>query len=510
MTGDAGEHEMSSLSADVRERTTTDVQLRRAQYRWATMLRRADARESALARALEHARVKEQRLQRQLVEQQRRHTIESRLLRDRLQRLEQCLLSYATTARKALSAPLAAIRDSGKLLSPAGQSPGRPRLAAAPATGSAAAVVPAAIMPTAVVSPPLAPATVQPTPAPFDAAAIVAAMLPLDQPQAAVPEGGLAGALDRMRGILDRPDQLPAERTARPLALTKALPTPALPAATHVEQPERHPGPVERPPARERGGDSDTPWFPRAFRRLADEDPEAAGRLLLQLLPAQGLVWPEDVAYRIEVAETGTLAVEVSGGRSTVRALLDASAGEPGEATLRCDLAGLARTVVARRGWSRVGARIAASRNRHLRPLRALAAAPLELSDIKRAGAEPDPLLLLRLLALAIDPEWTAKEIFTVACNWRGRVQSGCYFHIVESAPVAVTSAPPLGRVAATLTCEPDDLLDILLGGIPLDHALAKVSGDRAKLVKLLEWFRRVDATATTIPAERAERSLAR
>jgi hypothetical protein len=513
MTGDAGEHEMSSLSADPHETTTTGVQLQRAQYRWATMLRRADARESALTSALEHARAKEQRLQSQLEEQQRRHTIESRVLRDRLQRLEQCLLSYATTARKALSAPLAAMRDSGKLLSPAGQSPTRPRLIAMPATEAPAIVS----IPSAVTPAPLVPAPATPSLAPFDPVAIVASMLPLDEVRTAAPEGDLVGALDRMRGIVGKPDLLLEEGLPRPLSLTPAparpyalMPAPsAPPAPIDEEQPERHLAGVEQPSTRECGGDAETPWFPRAFRRLAEEDPEAAGRLLLQLLPAQGLVWPEDVTYRIEVAETGTLAVSVRGGHSTVLPLLEASEARTGEATLRCDLAGLARAAVVRRGWSRVGARIAAARNRHLRPLRALAAAPLQLSDIKRTGAEPDPLLLLRLLALAVDPVWTAKDTFTVACRWRGRTQSGCYIHIVESAPVAVSSTPPLGRVTATLTCEPGDLLDILSGAIPLDHSLAKVSGDHPTLARLLEWLQRVDATATKIPADKIERALA-
>jgi hypothetical protein len=561
--GDMGDHQMSSLSADPHKTTiSSDVQLRRVQYRWATMLRRADARESALESALVHARAEELRLQRQLEEQQRQHTIESRLLRDRLHRLEQCLLSYATTARKALSAPLGAMRDSGKLLGSHTQSPKRlPLLAAAasnpdsgatePAPFLPASVIPASVvpgpampttvMPTSVVPAPVMPTTVMPTPAmpttvvpapvmptpampttampapampaplmpttaPFDPVAIVASMLPLGDVQAEVSEGNLAGALDRMRGIVGRPDPLRVER-APLLASTPARPVLVTTAPIH-DQPERHAEPDEHQPSRERIGGSDTPWFPRAFRRLADEDPKAAGRLLLQLLPAQGLVWPEDVTYRIEVAETGALAVEVSGGHSTVQPLLDTSAARPGEATLRCDLAGLARTVVARRGWSRFGARIAASRNRHLRPLRALAAAPLQLSDIRRTGAEPDPALLLRLLALAIDPRWTAEEIFTVACRWRGRMESGFYVHIFENAPVAVTSAPPLGRVAATLTCEPGDLLDILLGDIPLGHALARVSGDRATLARLLEWFQCVDATATTIPLERGEHAL--
>jgi hypothetical protein len=508
---------MSSLSADLRETTSSDVQLRRVQYRWTTMLRRADARESALANALAHARERELQLQGQLLAQERRHTIERRLLRDRLQRLEQCLLGYTATTRKALSSPLAALRDSGKLLSPAVESPKRMPLIAAPTSNQSAAAILAPAQIPAQIDP--TPKQIDPAPEPFDPAAIVASMLPLNDQQPETHIADLYGALDRLRGIVSAPDMhRPSEHRIKTELSTIApsRPTPAPlqlappPTESTLEQPE--PEPLERDvpaPVRPRVGDSETPWFPRAFRRLAEEDPESAGRLLLQLLPTQGLVWPEDVAYRIEVAETGTLAVDVTGGRSTVQALLEPGATRPGETTLRFDLAGLARAATGRRGWSRVGARIAASRHRHLRPLRALAAAPLELSDIRRAGAKPDPVLLLRLLALAIDPRWTSQEIFTVACRWRGRVESACYIHVFESAPVAVTSAPPIGRVAATLTCEPQEVLDVLVGDIQLDRGAAQLSGDRAAFAKLLEWFQRVDATATTIPAERTERSLA-
>jgi hypothetical protein len=347
-------------------------------------------------------------------------------------------------------------------------------------------------------------------PAPFDPVATVESLLPLSQTHVEAPETDINGALDRLQALVQSagPPRSDGD-TNSPAAPADSRPPLAAPVApTHAKQREHLlVGDGEPSPYENHTVPSDTPWFPRAFRRLADEDPAAAGRLFLQLLPAQGLVWPEDVNYRIEVREIGTLAVDVRAGSSTVRPLLESDPStRTGEPTLRTDLTGLARTIAGRRGWGRVGARIASSRNRHLRPLRALAAAPLELSDLKRAGVRLDPVLLLRLLALAINPEWTAEETFTVACRWRsrGRAVRGCYIHVFESAPVAVTSAPPLGRVAATLSCKPEDMLDILLGYIPLGHSLSQVGGDRAAIASLLEWFQRVDATATTIPAEPA------
>jgi hypothetical protein len=472
-----------SSRGSARERT--DVHAGRIQHKWTTLLRRAHARESALQGALAHARTTEAELRLQLEREQRRHTAESGLLRERLQRLEQCLLSLVAAGRRGiLRPPLAAHRFSATAAhDTAAASP--------PAMGKAS---------------PEAHAPAPVPPAPFDPVATVAALLPLSQAQTGAPAADITGALDRLQAVVRGTG--PGEADTDP-AIRSDLgqhPVPAPAAQTHGEQLEHPPAVHSDRPEEDRATVSDTPWFPRAFRRLAGEDPTAAGRLFLQLLPAQGLVWPEDVKYRIEVAETGTLAIDVRAGTATVLPLLESSSmPNAGEPALRTDLAGLARTVAGRRGWSRVGARIAHSRNRHLRPLRALAAAPLQLSDLERTGVRADPVLLLRLLALAIDPAWTAQETFTLACRWSGQgsVRS-CYIHVFESAPVAVTNAPPLGRVTATLSCAPDDLLDILLGDIALGDSSAQVSGDHAAFTSLLEWFQQVDATAIRIPSETA------
>jgi hypothetical protein len=502
----------------------SDARNGRIQRKWTILLLRAHARESALRSALAYARAEEAQLRLQLDGERQRHAIESNLLRDRLRRIEQSFLSYVAAARGALSAPrVARLRNSGGSLD-AGASPRAGGLLALAPGDTSTALVPggsSTVLAQGGASGSATGAPPQTAPAPFDPIATVASMLPLSRAHAGAPEADIDGALDRLQAVVRStvPHRLDTDLPPAPLpaAPGAAAPTVQVPAVQTPDdehrsgqdahrdgQDKQRSGHDERSTTDDSGA-SDTPWFPRAFRRLAEEDPEAAGRLFLQLLPAQGLVWPEDVAYRIEVAETGALAVNVRAGRGTVRALLESGApARAGEPTLRTDLAGLARTVAGRRGWSRVGARLASARNRHLRPLRALAAAPLELRDLRRAGARPDPVLLLRLLALAIDPEWTAEEVFTVACRWHGRVQSDCYVHVFERAPVAVTSAPPLGRVAATLSCDPADMLDILLGEIPLEHPRAQIGGDRAAIASLLEWFRRVDATAITIPAEPA------
>jgi hypothetical protein len=191
--------------------------------------------------------------------------------------------------------------------------------------------------------------------------------------------GELAVLQERTRGLEQIVFDYALHRRAR------RTPAPLLVEAPHTDV----------PPAEEHAEDhADGCWFPRTFRQLAAEDPREAGRLLLQLLPAQGLVWPEDLAYTLNIAETGFVAVTVSGDETTVQPLLGLDLTQP--PALRTDLAGLARAVIARRGWPRIGARVSGTHGT-LRPLRALARAPLSLRDLQRQGVQLDPALLARL-----------------------------------------------------------------------------------------------------------------
>ena len=313
------------MSASI-EHMTTKALLERVGQRWAALLRRANAREAAARRALAHARTVESAQRGELA-----------VLHERARGLEQIVFDYALHRR--------GVRG-----------------------GTVAPQIPA-------------PAPRVPAPAPaasFDPAALVAAMLPLGEPDQDEPD--VAHALSQLRA------------TGQPQAQVR---TPVLrtPAPMLVEAPH-----TDLPPAEEDAEDhADGYWFPRALRRLAAEDPREAGRLLLQLLPAQGLVWPEDLAYTLNIAETGFVAVTVSGDKTTVQPLLSLDLAQP--PALRTDLAGLARAVTARRGWGRLGARVSGTHGT-LRPLRALARAPLSLRDLERQGVQLDPALLARLREL--------------------------------------------------------------------------------------------------------------
>lgn len=132
---------------------------------------------------------------------------------------------------------------------------------------------------------------------------------------------------------------------------------------------------------------------------IADQDPGRAGALLIELLPAQGLVHPEALAYDLIVGSVSTVRVTVAGGghttveRSTApRARDDVRfqlVGDP-EAIIRRLTAGPLRRLLRRRL-----ARIRGDRT-GLAALQALLTARLDAGELEHAG--------VRLAALDLEP----------------------------------------------------------------------------------------------------------
>jgi len=268
----------------------------------------------------------------------------------------------------------------------------------------------------------------------------------------------------------------------------------APPASPHTDT--RHQQTVPRPhesssasARRQRSVRANAGWFPAALRAVAAEDPSTAGRLLLSLMPLVGLAWPRDAAFDLDIAETGCISVDLRRRVAGVSARLEPRPPDSTDFVLRTDLAGLARTALARRAWQTP----AAGRGDARRLLSSLANIPLSLRDLLRMDGAVDPRLLFRLLAQAVDPSWTTGHAFTVAFRTRDRSRQLGYVRVTDGAAVKVTDTPPLDRVRATLTCEPRELVEALLGDLELGGARARVSGDAAALAHVLAWFARVD-----------------
>jgi hypothetical protein len=231
------------------------------------------------------------------------------------------------------------------------------------------------------------------------------------------------------------------------------------------------------------------PWLERAFKGLTAHDPDAAGRLLLALLPAQGLVHPQPIAYDLRLETDRYIHVTVAGNppRTTV-----APADRPRE---RCerqfwaegDPAALARAVLAgglRRRLGRGMARVEGSGS-GFRALRDIIRAPRSLGQLYDAGFRPDPELAFTLAAWILEESSNPAGRLAIAHN-DSRGSTTVYLHISHGARATVTRSPPLWDVTATIVCPGDQLVAVLAGrrGDELE-----VLGDEIALATLIGWL---------------------
>ena len=147
------------------------------------------------------------------------------------------------------------------------------------------------------------------------------------------------------------------------------------------------PRPCHRPHQRQ------YPWLRGALVKLAHDDPQAAGKLIAGLLPVQAAIVQGPVDYDITIAEVGTFAVTVAGGRAYVKDLEQPRGRREAEFHLSADALTLAELIAGvphKIGRFRGAARVS-GRKRRLKPLKAIPAATLSLAEAARAGARLEP-----------------------------------------------------------------------------------------------------------------------
>jgi hypothetical protein len=229
------------------------------------------------------------------------------------------------------------------------------------------------------------------------------------------------------------------------------------------------------------------------FRRLADQDPSAAGRLLLALLPAQRVADPAPVAFDLILADVVCARVTVG---STAAQVEMGAAPRPlrqVDFQLDGDLAGIARLLAAGRVYRLLagllpGRRLARVRGdrRRLSALDRLVAARLTVCQLRHAGVTLDPDLGLAVAALMIDPAWTAGERFTIAHRPPSARAPDGYLHVRDGLPPVAASDPPHGVAETVLVCPGDELLDAL-AGVAGDGVL--VEGEQRPLALVRRWL---------------------
>ncbi|HEY2260160.1 MAG TPA: hypothetical protein VGH45_10630 [Solirubrobacteraceae bacterium] len=233
-------------------------------------------------------------------------------------------------------------------------------------------------------------------------------------------------------------------------------------------------------------------WLAPIWHRLAETESDLAGRLLVELLPAQREAYSEPVAYDLVFGGgRGCAQVTARDGAAVIRHAQSPRPRQEVDFQLIGDPGAIARWLIAGPLRRRLGRGVARVRGRRERliALRSLIDVRLDFRGLHRIGVRFEPDLALRLIALMIDPAWTGHERFAVA--YRPSEGPTRYLLIRDGAPAQVSTEAPASGVAATIS-GPGDLAALALAGERPDSVT--VSGQEWPLALLRKWIKRAQS----------------
>jgi len=123
----------------------------------------------------------------------------------------------------------------------------------------------------------------------------------------------------------------------------------------------------------------------------------------------------------------------------------------------------------------------------------------MTMRDIARAGVNPDPDLLYRVIPYAIDPEWTRGHQFCIAYELSGDTfgPGGAWYVVVDDGKVSVFDQHPSVAVDATVALAHETWLRIVRGElVPSDairEQLTTVDGKMHPVTLFGRWVDRAD-----------------
>jgi predicted nucleic acid-binding Zn-ribbon protein len=237
------------------------------------------------------------------------------------------------------------------------------------------------------------------------------------------------------------------------------------------------------------------PWLAPSIAAFAAQDPQAAGRLVVALLPVQHTVLRHPVVYALTIEEVGAFLVRARPGEVVV----EPGSVPGGTSDIAFHLTGPAAALAQMAGGGARrrlrGTRVSGSRRQLRRLLRRLRT-PIGLADARRAGVLLDPGQVLGVLGAGVDPAWTAGHDFSVVWDVRGPQGGTWTVSVAGGLPVTVTEGAPDAEPAATVHVSHGALMS-LLAGEPLPPGdPATVDGDADAVALLGDWAHRVQGLA--------------
>jgi len=267
---------------------------------------------------------------------------------------------------------------------------------------------------------------------------------------------------------------------------------PAVAAASPPPQPRLLSG-ADRPERADVIGSSRRvyPWLRGALVKLAHDDPAAATRLLLALVPAQRVLLPSPLEYDVTITGSGTYAISVGRHGAAARPIGAPRPRSGAAFHVSADIVTLTELLagVEKRMGRWLGSVKVRGRRRVAFALRdTLRSARLDLPAAARAGADLGPDLVLPTFAYAIHPSWTKGHAFTVIHEITGPRPMRWHVTIRDGRPVTVERRPSVQPPDAVVTMSRAAFSRLLAGEPAPSGERPAIRGDRAAVATLKAW----------------------
>jgi hypothetical protein len=268
------------------------------------------------------------------------------------------------------------------------------------------------------------------------------------------------------------------------------------PPASSAAQPPRRPRILTEPGQPGRAdlvGSSrrEYPWLRGALVKFAHDDPRAAARLLIGLVPAQRALVAPPLEYDLTIGGSGTYAISVTSDRAHAAAIEEPRPRGVAAFHVAADVVTLAEVLagVPKRTGRWFSPVKVQGRRRGAEALRdALAGADLSLVAAARAGADLDPELVFRAFAYAIHPAWTRGYRFTVAQELVDPRPVRWHVAVRDGVPVSIERRPPAQPPDAVVSMTRAAFGHLLRGEPVPSGERPAIRGDRAAVAALKAW----------------------